>query len=98
ELRAETLHYEDSPPVPIERYYSVVYQPLRTKLGEVDGIIIFNIDRTEQVVANKQKERLMMEREQERDHLRNILAHEQELRQMAENATRLLQTMLEVLP
>jgi PAS domain S-box-containing protein len=98
ELRAETLHYEDGPPVPIERYYSVVYQPLRTERGEVDGIIIFNIDRTEQVLANKQKERLMMEREHERDHLRNVLAREQELRLMAENATRQLQAVLEVLP
>jgi PAS domain S-box-containing protein len=99
QLRAETLHYEeDGPPVPIERYYNVVYQPLRTDLGEIDGIIIFNIDITEQVLASKQKERLMLEREQERDHLHTVLAREQALRQTAENVTRQLQTVLEVLP
>ncbi len=63
ELRAETMHYEDGHLVPIERYFNVVYQPLRIEQGVVDGIMIFNIDITEQVVANKQKERLMLERE-----------------------------------
>ena len=99
ELRAQTMHYnEDGPPIPIERYYNVVYQPLRLKPGEVDGIMIFNIDVTEQVFAKQQKERLLTEREQERNHLREVLAREQELRQVAENATHQLQTVLEVLP
>jgi signal transduction histidine kinase/PAS domain-containing protein len=98
ELRAETLHYDDGLPVPIEHYYNVVYQPLRTEQGVVDGIMIFNIDITEQVLTNKQKEQLTQEREQERDHLRTVLVHEQELRLVAENATRQLQTILEVLP
>ncbi len=40
----------------------------------------------------------LQEREQERDHLRAVLAHEQELRLVAEDATRQLQTILEVLP
>ncbi|MBV9230245.1 MAG: DUF4118 domain-containing protein, partial [Chloroflexi bacterium] len=48
--------------------------------------------------SKRQKERLMIEREQERDHLRDILAREHELRQIAEDATRQLQTVLEVLP
>lgn len=98
QLHVETLHYQDGPPVPINRYFSVVYQPLHTELGGVDGVAIFNIDITEQVLANQQKERMMMERERERDHLRAVLEREQELRQIAENATRRLQTVLEVLP
>lgn len=64
ELRAETMHYENGSPKPIERYFNVVYQPLRIEQqSEVDGIMIFNIDVTEQVLANKQKERLMLELE-----------------------------------
>ncbi len=101
ELRAETMHYEEDeggPPIPIERYFNVVYQPLYIQPGVVDGIMIFNIDITEQVLANRQKERLMVEREQERDHLREVLDREQGLRRVAENATRQLQTVLEVLP
>jgi signal transduction histidine kinase/PAS domain-containing protein len=98
ELRAETMHYADGAPVPVERYFNVVYQPLSVEQGVVDGIMIFNVDITEQVLASKQKERLMVEREQERDHLREVLAREQELRQIAERATQQLQTTLEVLP
>ncbi|HEY5005180.1 MAG TPA: ATP-binding protein [Ktedonobacteraceae bacterium] len=98
ELRAETMHYKDGPPVPIERYFNVVYQPLSVEQGVVDGVMIFNIDVTEQVLASKQKERLVLEREQERDHLREVLIREQELRKIAEDATRQLRTVLEVLP
>ena len=98
ELRAETMHYEDGPPVPIERFFNVVYQPLYVEKGVVDGVMIFNVDVTEQVLASKQKERLLLEREQERDHLREVLLREQELRKIAEDATLRLRTVLEVLP
>lgn len=97
ELRAETMHYEDGLTVPVERYFNVVYQPLFVEQGVVDGIMIFNVDITEQVQASNQKERLMLEREQERDHLREVLVHEQELRQVAESATQQIQAIFEAI-
>ena len=98
ELRAETIHYEDDQTIPIERYFNVVYQPLYVEKGVVDGVMIFNVDVTEQVLASKQKERLVLEREQERDHLREVLAREQELRRIAEDTESRLRTVLKVLP
>lgn len=98
ELRAETLHHGDGPLTSVEQYFNVVYQPLRTPQGTVDGAMIFNIDVTEQVRTHKQIELLMREREQERDQLHDVLIREQQLRTMAENATRQLQTVVEVLP
>ncbi len=98
ELRAETIHHGQGQQTRIERFFNVVYYPLRTPAGAIDGIVIFNVDITEQVQARKQVEQLLQERETERDRLRAAIANEQALRVVAESATRQLQTVLDVLP
>jgi signal transduction histidine kinase len=84
ELRVETFHHSDGPPTPIEQYFNVVYHPLRTPKGTINGVVIFNIDITDQVHTHRQIEQLMREREQERDQLREALAREQHMRAVAE--------------
>ena len=49
ELRAETLHQDDGMATPVEQYFNVAYHPLRTSEGAIDGVVIFNIDITDQV-------------------------------------------------
>jgi PAS domain S-box-containing protein len=70
ELRAETRQRTNGLSTPVERYFTVVYQPTRTPQGEVDGIVIFNVEVTEQVHARKQMEQLVQELDQERARLR----------------------------
>jgi len=41
-----------------EAYYNVVYQPLHTALGDIDGILIHRVEVTEQVRARRQLEEL----------------------------------------
>jgi signal transduction histidine kinase len=91
EMRVETLHHDENAPTSIEQYFNVVYQPLRSFQGTVEGVAIFNVDITEQVRTHRQMELLMREREQERDQLSEVLAQRGDLeRQTRESLQALL--------
>jgi PAS domain S-box-containing protein len=53
-----------------EQYFNVVYQPIRTTSGEVDGIMILSVDVTEQVRARQRVKELVTQLEREKEALR----------------------------
>jgi PAS domain-containing protein len=56
-----------------DAYFNFLYHPVRGSTGAVDGMIIYAVDVTEQVQARKAVEREAALREQQRDHLMQIL-------------------------
>jgi len=53
-----------------EAYYNVVYQPTRTLQGDIDGIWVYSVDVTEQVLARRRVEELNRQLEAEKNALR----------------------------
>jgi len=53
-----------------EVYYNLVYQPLRTAQGDIEGILVHSVAVTEQVLARRRVEELNRQLEAEKDALR----------------------------
>jgi PAS domain S-box-containing protein len=53
-----------------EAYYNLVYQPTRTLQGDIDGIWVYSVEVTEQVLARRRIEELNRQLEAEKDALR----------------------------
>src|SRR5712691_239069 len=53
-----------------EVYYNLVYQPLRTAQGDIEGILVHSVEVTEQVLARRRVEELNRQLEAEKDALR----------------------------
>jgi PAS domain S-box-containing protein len=50
-----------------EAYYNVVYQPSRTRQGDIDGIWVYSVEVTEQVLARRRVEELNRQLEAEKE-------------------------------
>ncbi|HEY6409895.1 MAG TPA: ATP-binding protein, partial [Ktedonobacteraceae bacterium] len=53
-----------------EQYFNVIYQPIRTSGGEIDGVMVLSVDVTEQVLSRKRIEELVAQLEAEKKSLR----------------------------
>ncbi len=56
--------------VPEEAYFNLVYQPTRTAQGDIDGLLLYAMEVTEQVLARRHVEELNRQLEAEKDALR----------------------------
>lgn len=63
----------DTPEGPHERHYTFTYQARRNAAGDIDGVVSFAFDVTEQVAATQRAEALAAQLTAERDWLRQVL-------------------------
>ncbi len=54
----------------VEGYFNLVYQPLRNAQGDIDGLLLYALEVTEQVLARRRLEELNRQLEAEKDALR----------------------------
>jgi PAS domain S-box-containing protein len=53
----------------VEAYFNLVYQPLRNAQGEIDGLLLYSMEVTEQVLARRRAEELNCQLEAEKEAL-----------------------------
>jgi PAS domain S-box-containing protein len=78
--------------VPVEAYLNLVYQPLHNAQGDIDGILAYSVEVTEQVQARRRVEELNLQLEAEKNALRQA---EQEAQARTAELEAILEAMTE---